>query len=308
MENETNQIQAEVERLRAQFPDTQELYREVSALLFFRYGITPTANKLYQLVRKGSMSAPAEALTKFWEMLREKSRIRIEHPDLPESLRDTAAAMLTTVWQQAQTQAQEGLQSFREDAQTQINQAHNEAKAATERLQTSEAAAKELVHELNQSLQSTQSALNRAQTEMGILHNQVETAMAQRRELQESLNALQQRFTHELEQQRAASAAAAERYAAESKRLLLEIDRERTHAAKISKELNKEIETARTALMEQTQRNAELEGSMAEIRQQRDHLNKQLMELHAEQSKNNTPAQKIRSRALWQKRTPPAGR
>ena len=300
MENETNQIQAEVERLRAQFPDTQELYREVSALLFFRYGITPTANKLYQLVRKGSMSAPAEALNKFWETLREKSRIRIEHPDLPESLRDAAAAMLTTVWQQAQTQAQEGLQSFREDAQASIDHAHNAVQATAERLQVSEAAAKEL----GQSLQSTQSALNRAQTEMGILQNQVETAMTQRRELQESLNALQQRFTHELEQQRTASAAAAERFATESKRLLLEIDRERTHAAKISKDLNKEIDTARAALMEQTQRNAELEGSMAEIRQQRDHLNKQVMELHTEHNKNNTPAQKIRSRALWQKRNP----
>ncbi len=304
MENETNQIQAEVERLRAQFPDTQELYREVSALLFFRYGITPTANKLYQLVRKGSMSAPAEALNKFWETLREKSRIRIEHPDLPESLRDAAAAMLTTVWQQAQTQAQEGLQSFREDAQAKIDHAHNAVQATAERLQVSEATAKEL----GQSLQSTQSALNRAQTEMGILQNQVETAMTQRRELQESLNALQQRFTHELEQQRTASAAAAERFATESKRLLLEIDRERTHAAKISKDLNKEIDTARAALMEQTQRNAELEGSMAEIRQQRDHLNKQVMELHTEHNKNNTPAQKIRSRALWQKRMPPAGR
>ena len=304
MENETNQIQAEVERLRAQFPDTQELYREVSALLFFRYGITPTANKLYQLVRKGSMSAPAEALNKFWETLREKSRIRIEHPDLPESLRDAAAAMLTTVWQQAQTQAQEGLQSFREDAQAKIDHAHNAVQATAERLQVSEATAKEL----GQSLQSTQSALNRAQTEMGILQNQVETAMTQRRELQESLNALQQRFTHELEQQRTASAAAAERFATESKRLLLEIDRERTHAAKISKDLNKEIDTARAALMEQTQRNAELEGSMAEIRQQRDHLNKQMMELHTEHNKNNTPAQKIRSRALWQKRMPPAGR
>ena len=300
MENETNQIQAEVERLRAQFPDTQELYREVSALLFFRYGITPTANKLYQLVRKGSMSAPAEALNKFWETLREKSRIRIEHPDLPESLRDAAAAMLTTVWQQAQTQAQEGLQSFREDAQAKIDHAHNAVQATAERLQVSEATAKEL----GQSLQSTQSALNRAQTEMGILQNQVETAMTQRRELQESLNALQQRFTHELEQQRTASAAAAERFATESKRLLLEIDRERTHAAKISKDLNKEIDTARAALMEQTQRNAELEGSMAEIRQQRDHLNKQVMELHTEHNKNNTPAQKIRSRALWQKRNP----
>jgi hypothetical protein len=77
----------EIDRLREQFPHTQDLYREVCVLLFFRYGIIPTANKLYQLVRKGSMTAPAEALNKFWEDLREKSRVRIEHPDLPDSLK-----------------------------------------------------------------------------------------------------------------------------------------------------------------------------------------------------------------------------
>lgn len=294
------QLLAEVEALRPNYPDTQDLYREVCTLLFFRYGITPTANKLYQLVRKGSMSAPAEALGKFWETLREKSRIRIEHPDLPDALRDAAAEMLSTVWQQAQTQAQDALKSFQTEAQAQIDNARTEAKTATAHLETSE----QTVNALRQTVQSTQSALTRAQAEMGILQNQVETAMVQRHELQESLNALQQRFSHELEQQRTASAAAAERYTTETKRLLLEIDRERMNAAKV----NKEITTTRTELMEQTQRNAELEGSMAEIRQQRDQLNKQLIELRAEQAKNETPAQKIRARALWQKRTPPAGR
>src|SRR5437773_5154975 len=83
-------LQSEIEALRAQHSDTQELYCEVCVLLFFRHGITPTANKLYQLVRKGSMSAPAEALAKFWSALREKSRVRIEHPDLPEELREAA--------------------------------------------------------------------------------------------------------------------------------------------------------------------------------------------------------------------------
>src|SRR3546814_10049373 len=80
----------DIEALRERFTQTQELYREVCALLFFRYGITPTANKLYQLVRKGSMSAPSEALTKFWADLREKSRTRVEHPDLPNALKDVA--------------------------------------------------------------------------------------------------------------------------------------------------------------------------------------------------------------------------
>ncbi|AQV94132.1 hypothetical protein BJN34_09545 [Cupriavidus necator] len=31
-------------------------------LLFFRYGVTPTANKRYSLVHKGSMGTPAEVL------------------------------------------------------------------------------------------------------------------------------------------------------------------------------------------------------------------------------------------------------
>ncbi len=46
-------LQSEIDALRAQYPETQDLYREVCVLLFFRHGMTPTANKLYQLVRKG---------------------------------------------------------------------------------------------------------------------------------------------------------------------------------------------------------------------------------------------------------------
>ena len=65
-----NEILSEVEILKARFSDTKALYREVCALLFFRFGITPTTNKLYQYVRKGTMSTPAEALSKFWDELR----------------------------------------------------------------------------------------------------------------------------------------------------------------------------------------------------------------------------------------------
>ena len=88
--SEESEIQAEVEALRGRFSDTKALYREVCALLFFRYGITPTASKLYQHVRKGSMSAPAEALAKFWEDLRGKARVEIDHPDLPVALKEAA--------------------------------------------------------------------------------------------------------------------------------------------------------------------------------------------------------------------------
>jgi hypothetical protein len=116
---------AEIEALRAQYTDTQDLYREVCVVLFFRHGITPTANKLYQLVRKGSMSAPADALSKFWDTLREKSRVRIEHPDLPESLRDAAGEVIGALWLKAQAEAHNALEKLREDAQTQATFANN---------------------------------------------------------------------------------------------------------------------------------------------------------------------------------------
>src|SRR5258708_13494976 len=59
-------LAAEIDRLKVQFPKTRELYREVCALLFFRHGITPTANRLYQLVRRGSMGTPTPVLGGFW--------------------------------------------------------------------------------------------------------------------------------------------------------------------------------------------------------------------------------------------------
>src|SRR3954451_10552781 len=96
------QLHDEIDHLRDQFPQTQDLYREVCTLLFFRYGITPTANKLYQFVKKGSMSAPAEALAKFWDNLRDKSRVRIEHPDLPDEIKTSAGELAAALWDLAQ--------------------------------------------------------------------------------------------------------------------------------------------------------------------------------------------------------------
>ncbi|WP_213780759.1 hypothetical protein [Caballeronia sp. dw_276] len=71
------QLCAEIEQLRAQFPRTQDLYREFCVLLFFRHRIALTANRLYQLVKKGSINALAEALTRFGATFSEKRRVRI---------------------------------------------------------------------------------------------------------------------------------------------------------------------------------------------------------------------------------------
>lgn len=116
------QLQAEIDALKTQFPDTQDAYREACVLLFFRYGITPTANKLYQYVRKGSMSAPAEALNRFWSELRDKSRVRIERTDIPENIGTAAGEFVAKLWADAQKAAQDGFSDLVDNAAAEILQ------------------------------------------------------------------------------------------------------------------------------------------------------------------------------------------
>lgn len=128
------QIATEIEELKIRHPDTRELYREVCALLFFRYGITPTANKLYQYVRKGSMATPAQVLAKFWADLRERTRLRIDHPDLPPELRDAAGEAALQLWGLAQREAGKTFQHQSAEAQRRVDVARRELRDVEDRL------------------------------------------------------------------------------------------------------------------------------------------------------------------------------
>lgn len=282
MTNEAK-IHADIEALRAQVHETQDLYREACTILFFRYGITPTANKLYQYVRKGSMSAPAEALAKFWEDLREKSRVRIEHPDLPDSLKSAAGELVATLWSQAQAAAQEGLESFRSEAQAAVLEAQT-AKALAE----SQTAASLL--ERDQARLESKVASDRAlQLERDLaaesagkmaLASQIEAAGRQQKVLEAALAEARRDFTSELEKHRQAQKQSEDRYEAAEKRSLLEIDRERTTANKLQRDLaetrqnhqsteerhRKQIAELQAELGGALQKSGVLDGMLQEIR------------------------------------------
>lgn len=133
------QIAAEIEELRARHSDTRELYREVCVLLFFRFGITPTANRLYQYVRKGSMSTPAQVLAQFWSDLRERSRVRIDHPDLPPALREAAGELVLELWGQAREAAARGFEAQSAEAAAEIADARRRASESDEEIRALEA-------------------------------------------------------------------------------------------------------------------------------------------------------------------------
>jgi hypothetical protein len=176
------QLLADIDRLREQFRQTQDLYREVSVLLFFRYGITPTANKLFKLVRKGSMMAPAEALNRFWEDLRENSRGRTEHPDLPDTLKSAAGELTATRWRR--------LKSERDTAHQRLEKTQQALVQANERINT-----------LDQQLAAA------AATKMS-LESQLQQAQNENTTHQQRLADARRDFTVELDKLRACGATA----------------------------------------------------------------------------------------------------
>ncbi len=267
---EDRRLQAEIEELRSKFPDTQALYREVCTLLFFRHGITPTANKLYQLVRKGSMSAPSEALARFWENLREKSRVRIEHPDLPQELQDAAGEAVGALWQRAQALATENLAAVRSEALAAVATANVQVETAQALAQAAEAAHNAQHGELVQcrtQLQEAAQALAREQGSRSTLQLQLEAGDQQRRELQRALEAARQGFERQLEEQRVAASTALDRHQADLRRALLDVDRERSAAAK----LQKDLEQVRRTMAEQADQHRrqvnQLQEELGQVRQ-----------------------------------------
>ena len=239
MSTET-EIQAEVEALKARLSDTKQLYREVCALLFFRHGITPTTNKLYQYVRRGSMSAPADALSKFWDDLRSKARIEVDHPDLPDEVKESAASAIAAIWRQASAAAREELRSVRDEAGTHVTAAQEELAAACRQVDEQSAE----MQTLHSSIAVAQSALDSTKLEIETERRAHAATSARLQELQrtcDDLRSQQQRlqegFSADLDKAREAVEVAATRADAADRRAMLEVDQERQARIRTEKAL-----------------------------------------------------------------------
>jgi chromosome segregation ATPase len=211
--------------------------------MFFRYGTTPTANKLYQLVRKGSMSAPAEALNQFWLRLREKSRTTIEHPDLPEELKSATGELAVTLWKAAQACATGSLAAFREDAQSQIERAKQDqasALADRETLLVSQQKDQQALAAAEDRTLSVQTELSNAQASIEDLRGQLAQATATNQTFMARLDEAHQQRATFTEKVRQDERQAEERWDAMHKHALQEIDRERQTAIRLQKMLDSE--------------------------------------------------------------------
>lgn len=294
------QLQIEVDLLKSQFPDTKDLYREVCVLLFFRYGITPTANKLYQYVRRGSMSAPADALNKFWLELREKSRVRIERTDIPENIRLAAGDFVATLWNDAQKAAQAGFSELIENATAEI------LKFKLETEITKQDVAK-IHQELNETQNKLENAINRIAESEKIHAVDTSTLVAQektlktlqneRDKLELSLEAARAGFSCNLDKMNVSLNKAEERYRMLEAKSLLEVDRTRQHASKLEKELTKLREATRSDQVIQQKELSSLQNTVTRQREKIGMLNGQLS-MTISQHKDTTKQIRLTERKL----------
>jgi hypothetical protein len=263
--SDDTRLAAEIDRLKAEFPKTRELYREVCALLFFRFGQTPTANRLYQLVKRGSMGTPAAVLGEFWTELREKSRVRIEHPDLPADLGAAAGELVATLWTRATASAQAELASLRAEVEGERAAAEQRVATARGELERTEAALEQRTAALL-AAQVEVRELEKAQAEDHAVRQALEAEVSRLRAeaaaRDRELETVRERFSRDLDKLRETAERAEERLRATEKRALLEIDRERGAVAKLQKELD---ETTRRADRREADHRRAVEALQAQL-------------------------------------------
>lgn len=247
-----NAVAASIADLRTRFPRTQDLYREVCVLLFFRHGITPTANKLYQLVRKGSMAAPTEALNHFWTTLRERSRVTVEHADLPDELKTASGELVAALWKSAQAMSQDALAELRAEATIAVDA----ARAGETRAQEAQAAVLTELQDAHAKISTYEELAAQLRRELAacsaneaVLEARLEECRHQMADVQLRLDRSHTEHMAEREKLSERTQLAEQRFADMEKRALLETDRERTLSAKLQKTLESE-RIARTSAIE----------------------------------------------------------
>jgi chromosome segregation ATPase len=195
------------------------------------------------------MNVPTEELGKFWDELRRKARVEIEHPDLPETIKAAAAEAIAAIWYQASEAARGELAAARLDVVEAVEQSRS-AIAAAERtaaqwMATAEALKLQLAASAAQrdEVQSALEAERRAHAGTQARGQELEAQLGQARAQQQRQ---QEGFSADLAKAREAVDTAQERASATERRALLEIDQERQARARA----DKTVESLRDKLTE----------------------------------------------------------
>lgn len=259
-----SQLHVAVEQLRSQHSNTIDLYKAVAALLFFQYDSTPTTNRMYQLVRKGSMSAPAEALRLFWQELRERSQVRMEQADIPATLKQSVGSLVAQIWEESLDQAQQATEQSSQALQVKlalVQKAQQESLEDLHALQGALLQAQQQLQQQDEKIDDLRAEAQQTQLQNAALQQQVQLFNEQKQDLvqQHEKALLAQKEQISLSEQRAADM---EKYAR------LEIERVRQESTKAQQQEQQRFADLQQKHQNQLQQHQDLQTSYVELQQQ----------------------------------------
>lgn len=247
-------MQTDIDALRDRFPRTADLYREACGVMFFRYGLTPTANALYQLVRKGSMSVPTEALRRFWSDLRERARVDLPHADLPDQVKQSAGRLIGEIWSLAREAADESIAPLRQSAAVEREAALAEKTGLQEqavRLSAQLEDARARATSAEATIAQLREELSAGAAIQGETQSRLVESRAEIERLQGLIDSMSAAHETEIDRITGRVVQAEQRYIELEKRTLVDLDRERTAASKLQKQLDSERKGSAARLEEQ---------------------------------------------------------
>jgi chromosome segregation ATPase len=187
------------------------------------------------------MSTPTAVLGEFWAELREKSRVRIEHPDLPADLQAAAGELVAALWNRSSADAAGALDVLRAEVEAERVAAKAEVAVLQADLARTETALEQRTAALLAAqvrIQELEQARAADDASRQALQAEIERLTADNAEGDRALAQARADFTTQLDRLRDDAGRAEERLRASEKRALQEIDRERLAAARLQKELD----------------------------------------------------------------------
>lgn len=266
--------------------------RQAASLLFFEHGIYPSAKVVLSYTQQGSLTDINRDLHEFWQELRDKARVKLDAPYLPHDLVESFADSLAKIWDQATANASSTFDAQRMEAEIEVasarrrmNEAEVQARSMLERVQSSEA-------ELRQERERRETAERRVEGQLSEITTLKSSQEKWQQKADGEANARQeaeQRFSRDLEAERASRAHDSERHDGEIKFAKLQIDSARTaerelrdqlKAANESKDV--EVSTYRQRANNMGDALAAIKLELAEVRGLNRGLERQLASLQAE--------------------------
>lgn len=254
-----------VAELSQRIEGNRELTREVANLLFHA-GEKPTANRVLQLTRRGSMVTVNDEMNKWWDELRTKLDVRLVNPNVPAPLLEKQADVVGQMWDLAMAAAQSEMQAYRDEADMKVaaaleSQATAEAFASEARAEADKANARR--EETERSLAAERAVRTAAEADVERWRIQAEASSRDlvlvRSETSAELERARTSFAAELESQRTALALAEDQFNDMRKQSLLEIDGLRIRQAETQDSLKQaELGIARLQESERTLKEASL--------------------------------------------------